>query len=136
MVLCFPAAALAQAEEDSRLDLKLDVTGVEQLNPTQPGAPSATFTAVITMTNKGDEVVGVSRTDFTFFLFDASDRPVFMLSWDRPDGPDMMPLEPNESATYEIPCRVTYYAPKAGKPYRLVVVGHENAALKTFRFDR
>jgi hypothetical protein len=126
----------AMREEKPNVQLKLDVARVKLLEPGESDQPTAEFTAVITMTNKGKDIVGVSRTGFTFFLFDAKDQRANVLSWERPGGPDMMPLDPNEPATYRIKCRLTDHSPKTGKPYRLVAVGYASAALKTFAFKK
>ena len=134
MALALLNAAVAQEEKQPAVELGLKVKDAKLVDSQKPGAPSAEMTAEVTVKNKGAETIGVSASQFTFFLFDSKDKPVFMLSWDKPPGPDASPLQPGKSKRIPVKCRVTYVTPTTEKPYRLATVGYGKAALATFKF--
>ena len=59
--------------------------------PTSLGHLFGNMTAEVTVKNNGSEIVGVSAFEFKFFLFDAKNASVYLLTWDEPPGPDASP---------------------------------------------
>ena len=135
VALALVEAAVAQEDKQPAVELSMKVKDAKLADAQKPGAPSAEMTAEVTVKNKGSEIVGVSAFEFKFFVFDSKDKPVFMLSWDKPPGPDASPLQPGKSKTIPVKCHVTYVALTAEKPYRLVAIGYGKAALATFKFQ-
>lgn len=134
MTLPLLGVATAQDEKQPNVELGLKVKNARLVDADKPGAPFGNMTAEVTVKNNGSEIVGVSAFEFKFFLFDAKDASVYLMTWDEPPGPDASPLQPGESKTFRIKCHVTYENPSTEKPYRLVTVGYGTAALSTFKF--
>jgi hypothetical protein len=129
------AAAFAQEAKPIKVQLSLEVSGAKLSQPT-PEGPVAELTAKVKVSNQGEEMIVLSQGGMQFFLFDGKDQLV-EVKRAHAGLMDAAPLQPKETGEREVKLVVPQGAKlSAETPYRLVVVGYETAAMKSFRFKK